>query len=153
MTSSCFCSHSIKPDLVRVYKSQGNLGLNVPDKAAQRLPSCSTLQFFFYLPTSVSDLTLFTAFQMLEPPKYSVVLSLDKSIRQHIGFLLKATDCAACIDSSVRQLRLHAREAHPHSQGPWCARSFIFQRFTCQRTILKLRQGVKPQIQLCNNKE
>ncbi len=96
------------------------------------------------------DQTLFTAFQMLKPPKYSVVLSLDESIRQHIGFLLKATDCAARIDSSVGQFRLQPREAHTHThtcththshtESPWFAHSVSFSEIhLVERKILKLR--------------
>lgn len=45
------------------------------------------------LPSALSPvLTLFTAVQMLNPPNYTIVLSLEGSIRQRIGFLLKAAE-------------------------------------------------------------
>lgn len=90
---------------------------------------CNILLFPLHHSSLSMDLTLFTAFKMLKPPKYSVVLSLDKSIRQHIGFLLKATDSAACIDSSVGQFRLQPWEARPHTQlhtpSTACSQHFI----------------------------
>lgn len=97
---------------------------------------------------------------MLKPPKYSIVLSLDKSIRQHIGFLLKATDCAACIDSSVGQFRLQSKahqQTHTHTkshtQSPWLARSFSFSAsHLAERKILKVRTGIRPGITQCNKK-
>lgn len=93
---------------------------------------------------------------MLKPPKYSVVLSLDKSIRQHIGFLLKATDCAARIDSSVRQFRLQPRETHPHTHTHTCPRVAHSVSFSeihlLERKILKLRTGIRPRITRCNEK-
>lgn len=141
---------------MQVYKSSRNLGLNVPANASS--VSLYTLILFLCPPLS-PDLTLFTAFQMLEPPKYSVVLSLDKSIRQHIGFLLKATDCAARIDSSVGQFRLLPREAHPHTyththtQSPWSSNSVSFSEIhLVERKILKLRTGIRPRITECNKK-
>lgn len=86
---------------------------------------------------------------MLKPPKYSVVLSLDKSIRQHIGFLLKATDCAPRIDSSVGYFRLQPRE----TQSPWFAHSVSFSEIhLVERKILKLRTGIRPWITQCNKK-
>ena len=142
---------------MRVYKSSGNLGLNVPANASSF--SLYTLISPSAAPPFSPDLTLFTAFQMLKPPKYSVVLSLDKSIRQHIGFLLKATDCAACIDSSVRQFRLQPRETHPHThththtQSPRVAHSVSFSEIhLLERKILKLRTGIRPRITQCNEK-
>lgn len=82
---------------------------------------------------------LFTASQMPNPAECSVVLSLDESIRRHIGFLLKAAERArGRIDSSsVGQLR--------EAPSPWCARSFFFHfpRFhLVEREKLRLRTGI-----------
>lgn len=134
MTLLCRCSSKYnKTRPCWVYKSSGNLGLKVPAKKPKK-PETSSFSFYtlilFHPPLS-PDLKLFTAFQMLKPPNYSVVLSLDKSIRDHIGFLLKATDCAACIDSSVGQFRPRPREAHPYTHTGThivlsCSQRFIF---------------------------
>lgn len=75
-------------------------------------------------------------------PKYSIVLSLDRSIRQHIGFLLKAKDCLS-IDSSVGYFRLQPWEA----QSPWFAHSVSFSEIhLVERNILKVRTGIRPWI-------
>lgn len=81
-------------------------------------------------------------------PKYYIVLSLDRSIRQHIGFLLKATDCLP-IDSSVGYFRLQPWEA----QSPWFAHSVSFSEIhLVERNILKVRTGIRPWITQCNKK-
>lgn len=46
---------------------------------------------------------------MPKPPNCSVVLSLDESIRRHIGFLLKATEHTRRIDRSARHSGAAAR--------------------------------------------
>lgn len=139
MTLLCHCSSKYnKTRPCWVYKSSGNLGLKVPAKKPKK-PETSSFSFYtlilFHPPLS-PDLKLFTAFQMLKPPNYSVVLSLDKSIRDHIGFLLKATDCAACIDSSVGQFSAQGGTSvhtHRHTHSPQLLTAFHFLRFTWWR--------------------